>query len=94
MLLSNLVSRTADPVNGSLAMVSVNIGVDFLSGWQVGGLFLVSGQFQNVELIRVSSSHANFTIDRSRCLAKQVILGGNKTCVTRQVFTRPASLLW
>jgi len=65
MLLSNLVGRTADPVNGSLTMVSVNIGVDMLSSRKVRHLFLVSGQLQNVELIRVSSSHTDFAIDRS-----------------------------
>jgi hypothetical protein len=91
VLLSNHVGGTTDPVHRLLTSVTVHVRVNALGGRQFRQLLFVSSQFEHVKFLRTSAAEADLSVDRARSLAEQTILGGNETCVCRQVLAVPTT---
>lgn len=63
MLLTNFVSRTADPVNTCLRVVAINVWVDVLLRREVACLLKMAGQLQSVKLLRPTTSKNDLSVD-------------------------------
>ena len=83
VLLANLVSGPIYPVLSVTAMISKDIWVYFLGGRQSGGLLLMPFELHTINLLPAAASNADFTVDAARSLAKEIVLGGNVTGVSR-----------
>lgn len=93
VLLAHLVGGAVNPILGVPAVISKNLRVDFFRGWQRGGLLSVTLELHAVDLLSSAASNANFAINASSSLTKEVVLSGHVTSVPRQVLSGPSARL-
>lgn len=83
VLLANLVSGPIYPILSVTAMISKDIWVYFLRSRHSGSLLPMPFELHTINLLPAASCNANFTVDAARSLAKEIVLGGNVTGVSR-----------